>query len=125
MEDSGVSKGKKAHQVQSKVKVMLRVFFDLEGIVHHEYTPDGQTLTRCTTSKLSVGCMVQCSVRDLQCGSEVIDSCTTTMPLHIRPTFSGTSWPNIRHGGDKMKHGDSAVGYSKQSVPKVLQTATP
>ena len=103
---------------------MLRVFFDHEGIVHHEYTPDGQTLTRCTTSKLSVGCVVRCSTMDLHCGSEVTGSCTTTMPLHICPALSGTSWLNIRHGGDTMKHGDSAVGYSKQSVPKVLRTAT-
>jgi hypothetical protein len=27
-----------------------------------------------------------------------------------------------RHGGDKMKCDDGAVGYSKESVPKVLWT---
>ena len=30
---------KKARQVQSNVKVMLIVFFDMEGIVHYEYVP--------------------------------------------------------------------------------------
>ena len=35
---------KKVHQVCSKVKVMLIVFFDMEGIVHHEYIPEGQTM---------------------------------------------------------------------------------
>jgi hypothetical protein len=100
---------------------MLTVFFHHEGIIHHEYAPDGQTLTRCTTSKLSIDCMVRCGVRDLHGGSEVTGSCTTTMPLHIRPTLSSTSWLNIRHGGDKTKQ-DSAVGFSKQAVSKVLWT---
>ena len=37
---------KKARQVQSKVKVMLIVFFDVEGIVHYEYIPQGQTVNQ-------------------------------------------------------------------------------
>ncbi|KAJ4435632.1 hypothetical protein ANN_18248, partial [Periplaneta americana] len=37
---------KKARQVQSKIKVMLTVFFDVRGIVHHEYAPEGQTVTK-------------------------------------------------------------------------------
>jgi len=35
---------KKACQVQSKVKVMLIVFFDMEGTVHYKYVPQGQTV---------------------------------------------------------------------------------
>jgi hypothetical protein len=35
-----------ACQVWSKVKVMLTVFFDYEGVVHHEYAPDGQTVNK-------------------------------------------------------------------------------
>ena len=37
---------KKGHQVQSKRKVMLLAFFYSEGIVHHEYAPDGQTINK-------------------------------------------------------------------------------
>jgi hypothetical protein len=37
---------KKARQVRSKVKVMLIVFFDMEGIVHYEYVPQGQTVNQ-------------------------------------------------------------------------------
>jgi len=37
---------KKGHQVRSKTKLMLLVFFDSEGIVHHEYAPDGQTINK-------------------------------------------------------------------------------
>ena len=31
---------------RSKTKFMLLVFFDSEGIVHHEYPPDGQTINQ-------------------------------------------------------------------------------
>jgi len=37
---------KKGRQVRSKTKVMLLTFFDSEGIVHHEYPPDGQTTNK-------------------------------------------------------------------------------
>jgi len=37
---------KKKRQVRSKTKVMLRAFFDSEGIVHHEYAPDEQTINK-------------------------------------------------------------------------------
>ncbi|KAJ4440735.1 hypothetical protein ANN_08959 [Periplaneta americana] len=32
--------------MRSKIKVMLTVFFDVRGIVHHEYAPEGQTVTK-------------------------------------------------------------------------------
>ena len=37
---------KKARQVQSNVKVMLTVFFDSCGVVHHEYAPQGQNINK-------------------------------------------------------------------------------
>ena len=36
----------KAWQSHSKIKTMLTVFFDWEGVVHHEYTPPGQTVNK-------------------------------------------------------------------------------
>lgn len=42
MEDTRVSKTK----VWSKMKVILTVLTDHEGIVHHEYTPSGQTVNK-------------------------------------------------------------------------------
>ena len=36
----------KARQVRSKTKVMLTVFFDCKGIVHHEFAPENQTVTK-------------------------------------------------------------------------------
>ena len=37
---------KKARQSRSNVKLMLIVFFDYEGVVHHEYAPTGQTINK-------------------------------------------------------------------------------
>ena len=37
---------KKGRQVRSKTKVMLLAFFDSEGIVHHKYAPDAQTINK-------------------------------------------------------------------------------
>jgi len=37
---------KKAHQCRSNVKVMLIVFFEWKGIVHHEFVPRGETVNK-------------------------------------------------------------------------------
>jgi hypothetical protein len=37
---------KKAQWVRSKVTVLLSVFFDYRGIVHHSYAPEGQTINK-------------------------------------------------------------------------------
>jgi len=37
---------KKARQVRSNVKVLLTVFFNSSGVLHHEYAPQGQTVTK-------------------------------------------------------------------------------
>jgi hypothetical protein len=36
----------KAQRVRSKVKVLLTVFFDYRGILHHSYAPEGQTVNK-------------------------------------------------------------------------------
>ncbi|XP_039949898.1 histone-lysine N-methyltransferase SETMAR-like [Bactrocera tryoni] len=42
----GTQKSKKPRQSRSKVKVMLIVFFDIRGVVHYEYVPTGQTISK-------------------------------------------------------------------------------
>ncbi|GFU99560.1 protein GVQW3 [Trichonephila clavipes] len=42
----GSPRPKKARQMQSKIKVMLIVFLDADGIVHHEYSPQDQTVNK-------------------------------------------------------------------------------
>jgi hypothetical protein len=43
---SSSPKTKKAQRVRSKVKVLLTIFFDCPGIVHHSYAPEGQTINK-------------------------------------------------------------------------------
>jgi hypothetical protein len=44
METSESSKTKKSRKSKLKIKVMLIVFFDCHGIVHHEFVPEGQSV---------------------------------------------------------------------------------
>ena len=37
---------KKARMSKSKIKVMLIAFFDLKGLVHHEFVPEGKTVNQ-------------------------------------------------------------------------------
>ena len=37
---------KKAQQVKSNIKIMLIAFFDVDGLVHHELVPTGQTVNK-------------------------------------------------------------------------------
>lgn len=39
-------KPKKPRQSRSKMKVMLIVFFDIRGVVHYEFVPEGQTVNK-------------------------------------------------------------------------------
>ena len=41
---SGSPCPKKAWQSRNKIKTTLTVFFDWESVVHHKYTPPGQTI---------------------------------------------------------------------------------
>jgi hypothetical protein len=75
---------------------MLTVFFSHEGIIHHEYTPDGHNINNSTLSKFSAGRMMQCCASDLCRGREVTGSCTMQMLLPTHPTLFRTSWLNIR-----------------------------
>jgi hypothetical protein len=43
---SSSPKPKKAQWVQSKVKVLLTVFFEYCGIVNHSYAAEGQTINK-------------------------------------------------------------------------------
>ena len=42
----GDLRAKKAHQVRSNAKVLLTVFFDCNGMVHHEFLPQGRTVNK-------------------------------------------------------------------------------
>lgn len=42
----GEKRPKKSRHSQSQVKVMLTIFFNQKGVVHHEYTPQRQTINK-------------------------------------------------------------------------------
>ncbi|XKL64927.1 hypothetical protein PGB90_005013 [Kerria lacca] len=42
--EQGETRPKKARMSKSKVKSLLIAFFDIKGVVHHEYVPAGQTI---------------------------------------------------------------------------------
>ena len=84
---------KKGCQVRSKTKVMLLAFFDSEGIVHHEYAPDGQ-LTRNSTWRSCDVCVNQFTENDRKNGGMATGSCTTTMRPHTLHILCSSFWPN-------------------------------
>ena len=43
---SNEPKPKKPRKFQSKIKVLLTVFIDYQGLVHHEFLPSGQTVNK-------------------------------------------------------------------------------
>ena len=46
MEVTSITKRQKKIRLQkSKVKTMLVCFYDSNGIIHHEFVPEGQTVT--------------------------------------------------------------------------------
>jgi len=85
---------KKGHQVRSKTKIMLLAFFDSENIVHHEYTPDGQTINK--EFYLEVLRRLGESVRrkDWKNGGMATGSYTTTMRPHTFHILCSSFWPN-------------------------------
>ena len=79
-------------QVRSKTKVMLLAFFDSEGIVHHEYAPDGQTVNK--EFYLEVLRRLRESVRRKRPEKWRDWSCTTTMRPHTLHILCSSFWPN-------------------------------
>ena len=61
---------------------MLTGFFDIRGIVHHEYAPEGQTVTK----EYYQDVLRRLRDADLTCGQRKTGNCITTMPPHIHPT---------------------------------------
>ena len=86
---------KKERQVKSNFKTMLFVFFEIDGLVRHEYIPRGQRVNKefCNT-------VLQCP-RDLcadialRCGAPAIGSCTMTMLLLTGLSPQMNFWRNI------------------------------
>ena len=72
---------KKVQQVKSNVKTLLIAFFDIDGLVHHEYVPRGQTVNKEFYKMSCNASTTLCADIALRSGVPAIGSCTMTMPL--------------------------------------------
>ncbi|XP_015920905.2 histone-lysine N-methyltransferase SETMAR-like [Parasteatoda tepidariorum] len=72
---------KKALQERSKIKLILTIFFDVRGIVHHEYALEGQTVTKEYYQDIHR----RLHDADQTCGRRTTGTCIMTTPLHICP----------------------------------------
>jgi hypothetical protein len=83
---------KKARQVKSNIKNMLIAFFDIDGLVHHEFVPTGQSgnkeFYKTVLQRLSDAVRRQC----LRSGAT--GSCTTTTPLPTGLSPQKNFWRN-------------------------------
>jgi len=93
----GSPRPKKAQMSQSKIKVMLVVFFDWKGIVHHEFVPRGQMVNIQLYQEVLVH--LRDAVRRKR--SELRENqtwiCTTTMHWLTHRSSSAVIWQNITH----------------------------
>jgi len=58
-------KPKNFRRSKSRVKTMLLNFFDIRGIVHYEFVPNGKQSTKFTIWKYWKGCMKKLNGNDL------------------------------------------------------------
>jgi len=90
----GSPRPKKAWMSRSKIKVLLAVFFDWKGIVHHEFVPCGQMVNKQLYQE------VLAHLRDTvrrNCGKTRLGCCSTTMCQLTCCSSSAVIWQNIRH----------------------------
>ena len=80
--------------MRSRTKVMLLAFFDSEGIVHNEYAPDGQKLTRSSTWRSCDVRVYQFAENDRKIGGVATGSVTTTMRPHTLHILCSSFWVN-------------------------------
>ena len=64
MEVSKIAEAEKARQSKSKVKVLLITFFDVRGIVHSEFLPQGQMINQQVYKEILR--LLLCSVHEKQ-----------------------------------------------------------
>jgi len=72
---------KKSKASQINVNAMLICFFDIKGLVHFEFVPQGQTVTSSFTLKCSSDCVMLCEENTPNCGGQVTGFCILTVLL--------------------------------------------
>jgi len=95
---------KKERQVRSKTKVMLLAFFDSEGIVHHQYAPDGQTINEEFYVEVLRRLRESVRRKDRKNGGMATGSCTTTMRPHTLHILCSSFCPNTAPLSSSSRH---------------------
>ena len=72
---------KKVRQVKSNVRTMLIAFFNIDGLVHHEYVPTGQTVNKEFYKTVLQHLRDAVRRHPLRSSVPAIGSCTMTVPL--------------------------------------------
>ena len=86
---------KKARQVKSNIKTMLIAFFDIDGPVHHEFVPTGQTVNREFYKNCPATPPRRCALDiALRSGAPATGSCTKTSPLPTGLSPQMNFWRN-------------------------------
>jgi hypothetical protein len=81
-----IPRAQKAQRVQSKVKVLLTVFFDYRGLCITVMHQKAKLSTKNTIWKSSIIFVMQFSARDWTCGPHTIGNCIMTMHRLIHHT---------------------------------------
>ena len=92
----GSPRPRKARMSRSKIKVMLVVFFDWQGIVHHEFVRRGQMVNRQLYQEFLARLRYGMRRKRPELWVTRLGCCTTTMRRLTRRSSSAVIWQNIR-----------------------------
>jgi len=93
----GSARPNKARMSQSKIKVMLVVFSDWKGIVHHEFVTRGQMVNKQLYQEVLARLRDAVPGRGLNCAKTRLGCCTMTVRRLTRRSSFVVIWRNIRH----------------------------
>ena len=82
---------------RSKIKVMLVVYFDLKGIVHHEFVPRGRMVNKQLYQEILARLRDAVLRKRPELWENQTWCCTTTMRRLTRRSSSAVIWQNIRY----------------------------
>ncbi|UYV74190.1 hypothetical protein LAZ67_11002371 [Cordylochernes scorpioides] len=82
---------KKARMRKSRIKTMIIVCFDIRGIVHCEFVPQGETVN--SAFYLEVLRKLKRRIARVRTDIKTLSSSTMTMPPATQPSSLPTSWP--------------------------------
>jgi len=83
---------------------MLLALFDSEGIVHHEFAPEGKQLKRNSIWRSCDVCDNQFAENDRKNGGMATGACTTTMRPHTLYILWSSCWPNTAPPSCSSRH---------------------